>query len=262
MSTQTWNAASSYQQDLQLIREFDESVWSSLKSNLRDVFFPEKLPPLRLTSRPVRVRDIWGEYSHKKRSAAGTITLHAILLSGIIWYSLMPHHPAAEPQKNQVVDLVAPDISVYQPVMKPQEMGGGGGGGDRAKIEAPQGKLPKVAPEQFTPPAIVVRNDHPKLAVEPSVVLPPEIKIAEANVPTLGLPTSKISGPASNGIGSNAGIGSGAHPFHFARSGREHRHLQRSTTRSSVFHGRKLFASCRSKALLPIELPSEAFQPV
>src|SRR5437588_127556 len=129
MSTQTWNAAVSYQQDLQLIREFDESVWSSLKSNLRDVFFPEKLPPLRLTSRPVRVRDIWGEYSHKKRSAAGTITLHAILLSGIIWYSLMPHHPAAEPPKNQVVDLVAPDISVYQPVMKPQEMGGGTGGG-------------------------------------------------------------------------------------------------------------------------------------
>jgi len=211
MSTQTWNAASSYQNELRLIREFDQSVWSSLKSNLRDVLFPEKLPPLRLTSRPVRVRDIWGEYSHTKRSAASTITVHVILLGGIIWYSLMPHRPpVAAPQKNQVVDLIAPDVSVYQPVIKPQEMGGGGGGGDRAKIEAPQGKLPKIAQEQFTPPAIVVRNEHPKLAVEASVVLPPQVKIAEANVPTLGLPTAKISGPASNGIGSNAGIGSGS----------------------------------------------------
>ena len=210
MSTQTWNAPNSYRHDVQLIREFDQSVWSSLKSNLRDVFFPENLPPLALTSRPVRVRDIWGEYSNKKRGAAGTIMLHAIVLSGIIWYSLVPHHPAEAAQKTQVVDLVTPDISVYQPVIKPQEMAGGGGGGDRAKIEAPKGKLPKVAPEQFTPPAIVVRNDHPKLPVEPSVVLPPQIKLAEANVPTLGLPASKISGPASNGIGSNAGIGSGA----------------------------------------------------
>lgn len=210
MSTQTWNPPRNRSCDLNLIREFDQSVWSSLRSNLRDAFFPEKLPPLHLTSRPVLVRDIWGEYSNKKRGTAGTLTLHLALIGGLIAYSLIPHHPATEPQKQQLVDLVAPDISVYQPVVKPQEMAGGGGGGDRAKIEAPQGKLPKVAKEQFTPPAVVMRNDHPKLPVEPSVVLPPEIKIATANVPTLGLPASKIEGPASNGIGSNAGIGSGA----------------------------------------------------
>ena len=52
-------------------------------------------------------------------------------------------------------------------------MGGGGGGGDRDKLQAPKGKLPKLAMEQITPPAIVVRNEHPKLAVEPTVVVPP-----------------------------------------------------------------------------------------
>lgn len=208
MSTQTWNPPRRYSHDVRLIREFDQSMWSSLKSNLRDVFFPEKLPPLHLTSRPVRVRDIWGEYNNTKRGTAGTLALHLALISGLIAYSLWPHHPA-EQQKQQIVDLVAPDISVYQPVIKPQEMGGGGGGGDRAKVEAPAGKLPKVAREQFTPPAVVMRNNKPKLPVEPSVVLPPEIKLASANVPTLGLPMSKIEGPASNGIGSGSGIGSG-----------------------------------------------------
>jgi protein TonB len=210
MSTQTWNPPRRYSIDVGLIREFDQSTWSSLKSNLRDVFFPEKLPPLALTSRPVRVRDIWGEYSNKKRGTAGTLVVHTALVGALIAFSLMPHKPAPEEQKQQVVDLVAPDVSVYQPVIKPQEMGGGGGGGDRAKLEAPEGKLPKIAKEQFTPPAVVIRNNQPKLPVEPSVVMPPEIKIAEANVPTLGLPTSKIAGPASNGIGSNAGIGAGA----------------------------------------------------
>ncbi len=31
----------------------NESLWTSLQDNVRAVFFPEKLPPLRLTSRPV-----------------------------------------------------------------------------------------------------------------------------------------------------------------------------------------------------------------
>src|SRR5215831_7033921 len=65
--------------------------------------------------------------------------------------------------------------------------------------------------EQITPPAMVVRNEHPKLAVEPTVVVPPQIKLAMNNVPTLGDPMSHLpSGPPSNGTGSGGGIGSGS----------------------------------------------------
>ena len=45
----------------------DESLLSSLKSNLRAALFPEKLPPLVLTSRPVQVGNIWGEYNYKNK---------------------------------------------------------------------------------------------------------------------------------------------------------------------------------------------------
>ena len=44
----------------------EESLFQSLKNNLRDVLFPEKLPPLKLTSRPVAVRSIWGAYDNRK----------------------------------------------------------------------------------------------------------------------------------------------------------------------------------------------------
>ena len=93
---------------------------------------------------------------------------------------------------------------------KKGDMGGGGGGGDRDKLDATKGKLPKLAMEQITPPAVVIRNPNPKLAVEPTVVVPPEIKLA-SNMPNLGDPMSKIPlGPDSNGTGSGGGIGSGS----------------------------------------------------
>ena len=89
--------------------------------------------------------------------------------------------------------------------------GGGDGGGDRDKLQAPKGKLPKQAMQQLAPPAMVLRNDHPKLAVEPSVVIPPQMKLADNHMPNLGDPLSKLpTGPPSNGTGSGGGIGSGS----------------------------------------------------
>jgi len=37
----------------------DEPIWKSLFRNIDEFFFPKKLPPLVLTSKPVPVRDIW-----------------------------------------------------------------------------------------------------------------------------------------------------------------------------------------------------------
>ena len=65
-------------------------------------------------------------------------------------------------------------------------VGGGGGGGDHDKLVAPKGKLPKFAMKQFTPPVIVARNDHPKLAMEPSVVVPPQVKMPSVASLNLG----------------------------------------------------------------------------
>jgi TonB family protein len=94
------------------------------------------------------------------------------------------------------------------PVAKQQT--GGGAGGDREKLEAPKGKLPKADVKQITPPSIVVRNEHPTLAVEPTVVAPPAIQMASA-VPNLGNPAAPaMPTVASNGTGTGGEIGSGS----------------------------------------------------
>src|SRR5437773_11973146 len=87
----------------------------------------------------------------------------------------------------------------------------GGGGGNSDKFQVPTDKLPKVDMQPITAPAMVVRNEHPKLTAEPAVAVPPQIHIAMNNLPNLGDPMSRLpSGPPSNGTGSGGGIGSGS----------------------------------------------------
>jgi protein TonB len=197
--------------DLHLLmpKDFEPSLWDSLRQNFEETFFPKKLPPLVLTSKPIPVRDIWGFYSYKKSGATLSLIAHIIVISAILVGTYYLGKKVIEKPKEQVV-LIAPSLDI--PVMKPAktQSGGGGGGGDRDKFQAPKGNIPKPSMQQITPPAIVVRNDHPKLAVQPTVVMPPQVKLA-MNAPNLGNPTAAMpSGPPSNGTGSGGGIGSGS----------------------------------------------------
>jgi TonB family protein len=85
--------------------------------------------------------------------------------------------------------------------------GGGGGGGDREKRSASKGALPQLALQQITPPTIVVSNQRPHLAAEPTVVAPPELSARPAL--KTGNPLSAILPQPSNGAGFGGGIGSG-----------------------------------------------------
>ena len=192
----------------------NDSPWRSLARQIYDKLFPEKLPPLRLTSRPVRVKDIWGDYNYTKKSAIGSTVVHVVAIAAIIGLTILGRQVAKKVQVPDHVALVNPDLNEIMPIStkKNDTLGGGGGGGDRDKIQAPKGKLPKQSMEQITPPAMVIRNDHPKLAVEPTVVVPPQVKLNMAqNMPNLGDPLSKnMPTLASNGTGSGGGIGAGS----------------------------------------------------
>src|SRR5258707_14002779 len=63
----------------------EKSLWGSLTQNLKQTFFPEKLPPLVLTSQPIPVKDIWGFYGeYRKRSATASTIAHIVVIAAMI----------------------------------------------------------------------------------------------------------------------------------------------------------------------------------
>jgi TonB family protein len=183
----------------------DESLWRSLFRNVDEFFFPKKLPPLVLTSKPVPVRDIWGFYNYKGRGAFGSTVVHLLAVAVIILVTYLGRKIIVEKPKETVV-LIAPDDIPALPASK-KLSGGGGGGGDRDKLQASPGRLPKQSMQQITPPMAVVRNLQPKLEVPPTVVIPPEVHLPQPNMPDLGNPLSHLPSVASNGMGAGGGIG-------------------------------------------------------
>jgi periplasmic protein TonB len=188
---------------------FEEPLWKSLFCQLDEFFFPKKLPPLKLESKPIPVKDIWGFYNYKRNGALGSTGVHVLIAAVVVAGTLIGRHvvKAAAPTASVTVLVDPNDI----PALKPSktQVGGGGGGGDKDVLQATKGKLPKFSMQQITPPVVVVRNEHPKLAVEPTIVIPPQVQIASNNMPNLGDPMSHAMLP-SNGTGSGGGIGSGS----------------------------------------------------
>src|SRR5579872_1159141 len=150
----------------------------------------------------------YGTYRVQRSNFALSGMAHALALALILTSSFwMMRHQGI---KAQVAEQVFPLDSDYVPFTKAAPaMHGGGGGGDHDTLQASQGRLPKPALEQITPPQVVVRNHDPKLSAEPTVVLPPEVKLPNNPLLNLGDPKSSVLGPPSNGTGSRGGIGNG-----------------------------------------------------
>ncbi|HTW49965.1 MAG TPA: energy transducer TonB [Acidobacteriaceae bacterium] len=131
---------------------------------------------------------------------------HVIICALIVLFVLNQWHTRMLQQKMLASATATPFIPISD--LK-DVMGGGGGGGNHETVEASKGKLPKFAKDQIVPPQIL-KIDNPKLAQEPTVVMPP-IKLPDAaNMPDLGIPQSTQIALASQGSGSGSGFGSGS----------------------------------------------------
>jgi protein TonB len=170
--------------------------------SIKEAINPPKLPPLEVTSKPVDLKEIKIYAGNEAKAGLSSLAIHV----GVV--ALMFFLGSLKPVQNAVketITLIAPDLRPYiAAAPKKQAMGGGGGGGARAPLDASKGKLPKLAPKQFTPPR-VDPIEHPKLPVPPSIVAQ-EAPIIAAN--NMGDPLSRLGVP-SNGTGLGGGIGSG-----------------------------------------------------
>jgi periplasmic protein TonB len=84
----------------------------------------------------------------------------------------------------------------------------GGGGGGLDPLPASRGNLPRASLDtQIVPPTVVVRKEMPKLPVDETVVVAPDIKYPQGG--QIGDPSSPFSRWLSNGPGGPGGIGPG-----------------------------------------------------
>ncbi len=155
---------------------------------------------------------IWGHYNNYRTNGVAVSAAIHIAVIGLLVSGVFVSHQITQKQTRQVVTLIAPSPDTYALPVAKKVASGGGGGGDHDVLPAPKGHPPKAALQQITPPAIVMHNAKPKLAVEPTVVAPPSVNVAENHMPNLGAaaPAVMPAAPPSNGTGSGGGIGSGS----------------------------------------------------
>jgi TonB family protein len=84
----------------------------------------------------------------------------------------------------------------------------GGGGGGLDKIPASHGNLPRASlDDQVVPPTVILRKEPPKLVVEETIRVAPDVKLPQGG--QIGDPMSQFSRVLSNGPGGPDGIGHG-----------------------------------------------------
>ena len=176
--------------------------------NVKELFSPPVLPPLDVTSKPVAVRDIWGQTGgNEKKSGAYSVLVHGVILALLIWIGT---NKAVIQAVKDTALFMPTDLAPYLPKAAPQKvtMGGGGGGGNLNPLPPTKGKLPKIAPKQYVPPTAEPILTQPKLVMEQTIVLQPNAPIPQIALTNIGDPFAMGKIP-SNGPGSQAGIGSG-----------------------------------------------------
>src|SRR6185437_17168958 len=84
----------------------EEGVFASLWSSVRDVFFPVKLPPLVLESKPIPVVDRMKTKQDPKATASAIVIYGLIVL--VIGWAVKQHVQFLKPVKVQVTEISTP----------------------------------------------------------------------------------------------------------------------------------------------------------
>ena len=185
------------------------SNFGGFGDRVREFFFPKKQPPLQVTSKPIKVKDIWSKDENFGWTQFISVGLHAGVITLLI-VPLFTHVIPLTEAKNKNLNATEIDISPYIPKIPPgaNKAGGGGGGGDRSITPPTKGRAPKFSWTQFTPPEATLKNPAPKLPVDPSLLGPPDLKVQNPNLPNMGDPLA-ASVTLSGGPGGGGGIGTG-----------------------------------------------------
>ena len=183
----------------------EKSLWAGLYESVQDIFFPPKLPPLELTSKPIPVPDRMAVKRNPWAVGIAIVINSSILAAGLFFGVKKIIDTAAQNKVNttniELTDFKAPKAKTAA--------GGGGGGGDHSMIDPSKGHLPKIEKNPVVAPQVQT-IEHPKLPMEAAIDVQKEIKLPDnPMLPNIGVKSSANVKLASNGSGGGGGIGSG-----------------------------------------------------
>jgi len=186
-------------------KTYDEKpIWAELWESIRDVFFPPKLPPLELTSKPIPVPDLLAVKPNPWAIGISTTVNLSILLVVLFFVGKKIVETVTKPTM-----MTSIDVGDYNAPKSLNKAGGGGGGGDHSVIEASKGKLPKIEKDPVVPP-MVQTFDKPKIAMPSAIKVQEDIKLPDnPDLANLGMKTG-ANVVLSNGTGGGGGMGSGS----------------------------------------------------
>lgn len=183
-------------------------IWTDLYENIRDVFFPQKLPPLELTSTPIPVVDPMAVKANPW-SVGSAAVINGGVLALLLFFGARKVIQVIEPPKLETTQV---DVSTFkmQAPKKAVTAGGGGGGGAHDIVDPIKGHLPKIDQHPQMPPQVAT-IEKPKLALDAAINVQKDIKLPDnPNLPNIGVTNSANVKLASNGQGSGGGMGTGS----------------------------------------------------
>jgi periplasmic protein TonB len=188
------------------------SNFGGFGTRIKEFFSPPKQAPLPFAVKPVKVKDIWSKDENFGTSQVLAICLHVALIGLLFVPIIFTTGSTPIEAKNKQVNVMPLDISPYVSKLPAgaDKAGGGGGGNNHTLTPTSKGKLPKFTMTQFTPPQAKIENLNPKLAMDPSLLGPPDLKVPSPNMPNFGDPLAKsVTDSLGNGDGTGIGSGSG-----------------------------------------------------
>jgi|GEM_PF-267000 len=205
--SQSSSSETGHELDALMGKAFDEKpIWTDLYENIRDVFFPKKLPPLELTSKPIAVVDPMATKANPW-SVGSAAVINGGIVALLLFFGARQVIQKIEPK----VDVTPVDITPFKlnAPKQAQTAGGGGGGGSHDIVDPIKGHLPKIEQNPQVPPMVAV-VEKPKLAMDSAINVQKDIKLPDnPNLPNVGVTNSANVTLASNGQGSGAGMGTG-----------------------------------------------------
>ncbi|MGO8788966.1 MAG: energy transducer TonB [Terriglobia bacterium] len=188
----------------------DQGPWyRTLPAQIQAVLAAPQAAPADFPSLAADFPDLWQGYLPNPYSWANSLLIHVFAVTALLLPFAIRQVMRAAPVPTKLFNFTPLVLSLPQLQGHDEKTGGGGGGGVSSPLPASRGALPRFARTQFTPPTVTIPKVESVLAMQPTLVGPPELKLPAMKLDMAWGDPQGVVGPLSGGPGTGGGIGPG-----------------------------------------------------